>query len=34
MSDIAKELGITQGEPVDLVALAVKQSAIRCRRGN
>ena len=31
MTDIAKELGITPGEPIELVALAVKKSAIRCR---
>ena len=31
MTDIAKELGIALGEPIELVALAVKKSAIRCR---
>ena len=31
MTDVAKELGIEPGEPIELVALAVKQAAIRCR---
>jgi hypothetical protein len=31
MTDLPEELGILLGEPVELVALAVKQSAIRCR---
>ena len=31
MTELPKELGIPLGEPVELVALAVKKSAIRCR---
>lgn len=31
MSDLPKELGIPLGEPIELVALAVKKTAIRCR---
>ncbi|MFW6128712.1 MAG: hypothetical protein ACOC6P_00505 [Candidatus Aminicenantaceae bacterium] len=34
MTDLWKELGIVLGEPIELVALAVKKSAIRCRTLN
>ncbi len=34
MTDLPKELGIALGEPIELVALAVKKTATRCRTLN